>query len=75
MTMDAGEKLLERMLRSKAGWHPKDLEELYTSFGFEFRDKGGHRVYKHPRYPPLYATVARHRELPVGYVQTAINID
>ena len=72
--MDAGEKLFERMRRSKAGWGQKDLEVLYTSFGFTFRDKGPHRVYRHPKYLQLRATVSRHGELPVGYVQTAIKL-
>jgi predicted RNA binding protein YcfA (HicA-like mRNA interferase family) len=62
------------MSASKAGWHPKDLEKLYVGFGFVYRDKGKHRVYTHPSYPELIATVTRGNKLAVGYIQTALKL-
>jgi hypothetical protein len=72
--MDGDEKLRERMQRSKAGWGQNDLETLYLSYGFTFRDGGPHRIYKHLKYPILRATVSRHSDLPIGYVQTALKL-
>ena len=68
------EKLLARMRQSKHGWTFDDLETLYEGFGFTYRDKGKHRVYTHPTYPTLIATVTRHRKLAVGYIQTAVKL-
>jgi hypothetical protein len=72
--LEAAEKLLERMRASKAGWGENDLETLYLAFGFQFREGNHHRVYFHPKYPYLYATVARHRSLAKGYVSTAVKL-
>lgn len=67
--------LLERMVRSKAGWGWADLDRLYTSFGFDKREGGKHTVYSHPSdRRTLRATVARHGSIPTGYVQTAIKL-
>lgn len=69
------EDLLARMVRTKAGWGPADLERLYTSFGFDMREGAKHTVYSHAADPfNLRATVARHRELPTGYAQTAVSL-
>jgi hypothetical protein len=65
-------KLLERMRASKHGWGADDLDTLLTGFGFERRDGGKHRIYTHPDYPQLHETVSHQRDLPPGYVQTAI---
>jgi len=70
----AAEKLLARMRQSKHGWGQDDLETLYKGFGFSWRDKGKHRVYTHPKYPELIATVARHNKLAIGYIQHAISM-
>ena len=70
----AAEKLLTRMRQSKHGWGQDHLEALYKGFGFSWRDKGKHRVYTHPKYPELIATVARHDKLPIGYIQHAISL-
>ena len=70
----AAEKLLQRMRQSKQGWGQYDLEVLYTGFQFKYRDKGGHRVYWHPRHRELIATVARHDTLAIGYIQYAIKM-
>lgn len=72
--MDRSQKLLSRMRASKAGWRQKDLEALYTGFGFEFREGSGHRVYFHPKYPQLYATVPRHGPLAKVYISTAVRL-
>jgi hypothetical protein len=69
------EALLARMVRTKAGWRYRDLDRLYTSFGFDKREGGNHTVYSHRRDPrELRTTVSRHRSLPVGYVQTAVRL-
>lgn len=66
--------MLEKMRNTKAGWGPDDLHALYIGFGFEFREGRGHTIYIHPKYPELRATVARHRSLAIGYIQTAISL-
>lgn len=59
-------RLLERMRRSKAGWTHNDLHCLYVGFGFEFRDGRRHRLYVHPLYADLRATVSRSSHLQVA---------
>jgi hypothetical protein len=51
---------------------PNDIVTLYRGFGFESREGGNHTIFFHPVHRHLIATVARHRSLPVGYVQKAI---
>lgn len=69
------DSLLARMMRSKSGWGPNDLERLYLSYGFEKREGAKHTVYTHKADPlNLRATVARHSNLPKGYTQTAIRL-
>ena len=68
------EKLRRRMSASKRGWGWLDLNRLYSSYGFTKREGGKHTVYSHPVHPQLRATVARHRSLPVGYIQTALRL-
>lgn len=70
--MDAAEKLLEKMRRTKTGWKFDDLCKLYEGFGFVKKEGGKHCLFKHPQYPSLRATVARHRVLKIGYIQDAI---
>jgi hypothetical protein len=72
--MNDAEKLLVRMRASKADWSFKDLETLYLGYGFSYREGGSHRFYYHPKYPMLYATVARHTSLAKGYVVAAIRL-
>ena len=57
--------LLEQMRRRWGGWGEDDLDRLYRSFGFReiTRPRAPHRVYVHPDYPDLHATVGRHRSL------------
>ena len=63
------------MRRSKAGWTAADLEQLYASFGFTWREGRKHRFYAHPRHSDLYASVTRSsRRVAPGYVQTAVRL-
>jgi hypothetical protein len=68
------ESLLERMRRTKHGWGCDDLHTLYLGYGFTCREGAKHRVYIHIEHPDLRATVARHSDLPPGYVQHAISL-
>lgn len=68
------EKLLERMRKSKTGWKRKDLDNLYTGFGFIIIHGGSHDIVKHPDYPQLRSTLPRHRDLAKGYVEYAIKL-
>lgn len=72
--MADAEKLLSRMRASKSGWGEKDLESLYVGFGFQYQEGGKHRLYSHPKYPELYATVGRHKSLAKGYISTAVKL-
>jgi hypothetical protein len=62
------------MRKSKKGWGCQDLHTLYMGFGFGCREGRKHRVYIHLEYPELRGTVARHTDLPPGYVQHAISL-
>ena len=62
------------MLNSRHGWHEQDLEKLYQSFGFEFKEATKHRKYWHPQHPELYAFVPRHRQVKAPYVVAAIRL-
>jgi hypothetical protein len=72
--MSSDDSLLQKMRNSKYGWRYNDIVSLYRSFGFEQREGGNHTVFFHPVHRRLMATVARHRNLPVGYVQKAISL-
>ncbi len=71
--MPGDEKLLDRMRRSKSGFGCRDLDALYGSFGFKYRE-GRDRFWYHPKYPRLCANVARHNQLAKGYVAHAVRI-
>ena len=70
--MSSVERLLERMRRSKDGWSYVDLHRLYIGLGFDMREGGKHRIYIHPIFPELRATVTRSRSLAKGYIQHAL---
>lgn len=72
--MSSAKKLLTRMRQSKSGWRYDDLDALYRGFGFEVHEGSKHAMYIHPQLSQLRATVARHRSLPVGYIQHAIKL-
>ncbi len=64
--------LLDRMRRTKDGWSCDDLDKLYVGLGFNMREGKKHRVYIHPIFPDLRATVARSRSLAKGYITHAL---
>ena len=68
--------LLEQMRRRRSGWGENDFDRLYRSFGFReiTRPRAPHRVYVHPEYPDLRATLGRHRSLAKGYATTAVRL-
>jgi len=68
------DRLLNRMRRSKAGWTFADLEHLYVGLGFEIREGKKHRLYIHPKFPQLRATVTRSRTLAKGYIEYALDL-
>lgn len=72
--MGAADDLFDAMVRSKNGWTAKDLETLYVGFGFTVRQGGKHVVYSHAKHRDLRTTVTRARDVPVGYVQTAVSL-
>ena len=73
---DGERELLERMGRNRSGWGENDFDRLYRSFGFReiTRPRAPHRVYVHPEFPDLRATVGRHRSLAKGYATTAVRL-
>jgi len=68
--------LLEQMRRRRSGWGENDFDRLYRSFGFReiTRPRAPHRVYVHPEYPDLRATLGQHRSLAKGYATTAVRL-
>ena len=72
--MPGVDRLLDRMRRGKAGWTFADLERLYVGLGFKIREGGKYRLYIHPKFPQLRATVTRSRSLAKGYIEHALNL-
>jgi len=72
--MSSVDRLLERMRQSKAGWRFADLEKLYLGLGFDFQEGKRHRIYIHPEFPQLRATVTRSRTLAKGYIDHALKL-
>jgi hypothetical protein len=73
---DGDMELLEQMRRRRSGWGEEDFDRLYRRFGFReiTRSRAPHRVYVHPEFPDLRATVGRHRSLAKGYATTAVRL-
>jgi hypothetical protein len=73
---DGDVELLEQMRRSRSGWGEDDFDRLYRSFGFReiTRPRAPHRVYLHPYFRELRATVGRHRSLAKGFATTAVRL-
>lgn len=73
---DGDVHLLEQMRRRRSSWGEDDFDRLYRSFGFReiTRPRAPHRVYMHPEYPDLRATVGRHHSLAKGYATTAVRL-
>ena len=72
--MSSGHRILEKMRQTKSGWRFADLEKVYLSLGFEFREGKKHRLYMHPRFTELRATVTRSRSLAKGYIEHALHL-
>ncbi len=68
--------LRERMRQSQSSWGEEDFHRLYASFGLQeiTRPRAPHRVYMHPAFLDLRATVGRHRSLAKGYATTAVRL-
>lgn len=64
--------MLERMRRTRFGWGQGDLRRLYRGYGFAVIEGARHIVIRHPEYPDLNTTVARHDDLDPAYARTAI---
>jgi hypothetical protein len=73
---DGDIELLEQMRRRRSDWGEDDFDRLYRSFGFReiTRPRAPHRVYIHPEFPDLRATIGRHRSLAKGYATTAVRL-
>jgi hypothetical protein len=74
MMVSKGQKLLERIKNSKSGCKRRDLVRLYKAFGFIIVHGKKHDIAKHPDYPQLRGTIARHNELASGYFQHAVKM-
>ena len=66
--MSRGDKLLERMRRTKHGWRPADLEAAYEAAGFKQKRSTKHDGYYHPKYPHLRTTVTLSDPVKADYV-------
>jgi hypothetical protein len=65
-------KLREAMIQSPAGWGPDDLGTLYQGYGFDVREGTKHRLFVHPQFRQIRATIPRHSYLAVSYVRQAL---
>lgn len=70
-----GVNLLEKARATKAGFKRKELESLYTAFGFIIKSgRGPHDKVYHPDYPQLITWLPRHKELGEYNVDNAIKL-
>ena len=72
--MARAERLLERLRHTRFGWGQDDFRRLYRAYGFEVIEGGRHIVVRHPEFPDLNTTVARHDELDPAYARTAVRL-
>ena len=69
-------RILERMRRTKSGWHPHHFHTLYMGFGFIMKAGRNHDIFIHPEFPEIRDTIPRHGELGRAYAKSAVeNID
>ena len=69
------EELLSAMRRLTANWTRRDLDTLYSGFGFNIRIGKGHDIAKHPEFPRLRATLPKkHHYLAGGFVTFAVKL-
>jgi hypothetical protein len=67
------QKLLSRARNSQAGWRARELQELYTAWGFRVEESARHTKYFHPNHPDLVAFVTRSSgEISKAYVGDAV---
>lgn len=62
------------MRQTRFGWGQDDSRRLYRAYGFEVIEGGRHIVVRHPEFPYLNTTVARHDELDPAYARTAVRL-
>ena len=62
------------MRQTRFGWGQDDFRRLYRAYGFEVIEGGRHIVARHPEFPDLNTTVARHDELDPAYARTAVRL-
>ena len=74
MASTKAQKLLERMRNSKSSWKRRDLDSLYSGYGFLISHGRKHDIVRHPKYPQLRTTLPRHKTLAKGYVEMAIKL-
>lgn len=70
--MGGDQKLLDKMRASRFGWGADDIHRLLSSYDFQWREGGKHRVYWHPKLKEKPVMVGRHKPLGPGYVRDAI---
>lgn len=71
--MSQREKLLERARKSPAGWHKRDLDSLYSKWGFTIEERARHTMYRHPKHADLVTVITRSSgEVSSRYVQDAV---
>jgi hypothetical protein len=73
----AGEaiNLLAKARASRAGWKRKELESLYSAYGFIIKNgRGPHDKVYHPEYPQLVTWLPRHNILGEYNVENAIKL-
>ena len=64
--------MARRTSRSRRAWTSRTM--LYRAYGFEVIEGGRHIVVRHPEFPDLNTTVARHNELDPAYARTAVRL-
>lgn len=56
------------------GWGQDDFRRLYRGYGFDVTEGARHIVVRHPEFPDLNTTVARHNDLDPAYARTAVRL-
>ena len=62
------------MRQTRFGWGQDDFRRLYRGYGFEVTEGARHIVVRHPEFPDLNTTVARHNDLDPAYARTAVRL-
>jgi hypothetical protein len=73
--MMKGRKLLEKMRANPRGWTAREIDSVYSAYGFERWEGAKHTRYKHPKLPGVFPTVTRSSgEIAAGYAVTAVEL-